>query len=154
MNVILSINPNWAEKIYRQEKILEFRKTIPKTLLKCCDFYRAQDVKIYLYETGKKGSVTGFCNFRNFIFSILYFDESGKIIKPKNAAFDRETFAESIYYSGGQIKEEDLFKYSLPQKFLYVWRITNPKIFEKEISISEFGLKRPPQSFCYTNKDF
>lgn len=154
MNIILSLNPTWANKIYAGEKIIEFRKTIPKTLLKCSNFYRPQELKIYIYETGKNGGVTGFCRFKSFIFDKLYFDENGKIIKPERAAFDRESFKDCIVYGGGMISEEKLYKYSLPQRFLYMWRITDPNRFRQKMSIEFWGMKRPPQSWCYTNLNF
>lgn len=151
MNIILSLNPTWANKIYDGEKIIEFRKTIPKTLLRVANFYRPQELKIYIYETGKIGGITGFCRFKNFIFTKLNFDENGKIIKPEKAAFDTEAYKECIIYGGGMISEEQLYKYSLPKRNLYMWRITDPNRFRQKISIELFGMKKPPQSWCYTN---
>ena len=52
------------------------------------------------------------------------------------------------------ISEEQLYKYSLPQRFLYVWRVTDPNRFRQKMSIEFWGLKRPPQSWCYTNLNF
>lgn len=153
MNIILSLNPTYANKIYAGEKIIEFRKTIPKTLLKVNDFYRPQETKIFIYETGKAGGVSGYCIFRTLIFNKLKFDEFGKIIKPDSAAFDYETYKDRILERGGGITESELYKYSLPQRFVYMWAITGAVRFPCKQSISKFEIKRPPQSFCYTNFD-
>lgn len=153
MNLILSLNPYWANKIYKEEKFIEFRKTIPKALLKLNNFYRPQETKIFIYETGKAGGVSGYCKFKTFIFNKLKFDEYGKIIKPYSAAFDYETYSDAILTRGGGITERDLYEYSLPQRFVYMWSITGAVRFPCKQSISKFELKRPPQSFCYTNFD-
>lgn len=43
--VLISVKPEWVEKIFSGEKIMEFRKTIPNCKLPC---------KYYIYETKKR----------------------------------------------------------------------------------------------------
>lgn len=48
--VLISIKPEWVEKIFSGEKIMEFRKTIPNCNLPC---------KYYIYATRPVGKVVG-----------------------------------------------------------------------------------------------
>ena len=153
MNIILSINPTWGEKILNGEKVIEFRKTIPKTLIrsKAIDFYRA---KIFLYESGDVKKVVGYCNFKSIVFHKVFFNCFGQMIEFENTAFKQEkSYSERVLYAGGDIEEKLLYKYSLPKRFVYCWEITNPVRFDNPINISEFLKDKPPQSFCYTPWD-
>lgn len=51
MNVLLSIKPEWAKKIYSGEKTIEFRKNFPLKYNLCDDY-------IFLYETKPVFAVT------------------------------------------------------------------------------------------------
>ena len=52
-DIILSIHPKWAAKIYSGEKTIEVRKSFPK-----------QNVnKVYIYETAPVKKITGFFVF-------------------------------------------------------------------------------------------
>ena len=152
MNVILSIKPKWAEKIYNGEKLIEFRKGIPKTLIRSA-FHN--DSIIFLYETGNIKKVTGCCKFKDFIFDRVFFDDTGKVIVPRSYPFGREGFIEWLFYAGGEIKEKELSEYAGKKRFVWCWKITSPRRFEiAPAELKEFDLKRPPQSFCYTNYGF
>lgn len=149
MNVILSIKPKWAEKIYNGEKVIEFRKGIPKTLIRSAIH---NDSIIFLYETGNVKKVTGCCKFKDLIFDSVFFDDSGKVIVPRSYPFGREGFIEWLFYAGGEIKEKELSEYAGKKRFVWCWKITAPRRFEiAPAELKEFDLKRPPQSFCYTN---
>lgn len=161
MNVILSIKPKWAEKIYNGEKVIEFRNTIPKSLIRLDTFENKihpisrkesyPGKTIFLYETGNK-KVTGCCKFKDLIFDRVFFDDSGKVIVPRSYPFGREGFIEWLFYAGGEIKEKELSEYAGKKRFVWCWKITAPRRFEiAPAELKEFDLKRPPQSFCYTN---
>lgn len=145
MNIILSINPIWGEKILNGEKIIEFRKTIPITLIRSNDFYNS---KIFLYESGDVKKVVGYCNFKTIVFHKVFFDLCGKILITPPQYNKKE-----LLCAGGDIDEKLLYKYSLPKRFVYCWVITNPVRYDFQVPISEFLKDKPPQSFCYTNYD-
>ena len=60
--IMLSIHPEWAEKIYSGEKTVEWRKHIPSA-----DFID----KVFLYETAPVCRVTG-CFDYNFYYSLVF----------------------------------------------------------------------------------
>lgn len=161
MNVILSIKPKWAEKIYNVEKVIEFRKTIPKYLIGLDTFENKihpisrkeyyPGKTIFLYETGNVKKVTGYCKFKDLIFERVFFDDSGKVIVPRSYPFGRQGFLEWLFYAGGEIKEKELSEYAGKKRFVLCWKIIDPRRFDIARELKEFDLKRPPQSFCYTH---
>ena len=60
MNIVLSIKPEWAKKIYSGEKTIEFRHDIPR------DFDMNTDY-IFLYETTPVRAVTGVMKIESFM---------------------------------------------------------------------------------------
>ena len=123
MNIILSIKPKWAEKIYSGEKTIEWRKNCPKV-----------DVsRVFLYETAPVCKITGFF-FLNGIFG----------------ANSKSIDLDKYRWEDGCVPLEDLQKYQGKNNFIFGWiagkavKIQTPKI------LGDFGLKRPPQSWCYT----
>lgn len=150
--VLLSIRPEWVEKILSGEKTLEVRKTEPSldTPFKC-----------YIYCTSSGGCLT---------------DETGAV------SLNRKVVAEftcdhvecvDIPYPAFQEKlhkryiEQSCVSYYALHHYVYhdaayFWHITNPKIYGQPKELSEFTglrktkfgsepvpLKRPPQSWCY-----
>ena len=55
-DIIMSIHPKWAKKIYSGEKTIEWRKTCPKYTPNPCPI----PIKVFLYETSPVCKVTGF----------------------------------------------------------------------------------------------
>lgn len=161
MNIILSIKPRWAEKIYNGEKVIEFRKTIPKSLIRLDTFEnkihpisRKESYPgkiIFIYESMEVKKITGYCKFKDLIFERIFFDDSGKVIVPRSYPFGREGFTEWLFYAGGGIKEKELSKYAGEKKFVWCWKIIEPRRLYIPAELKEFDLHRPPQSFCYTN---
>ena len=121
-DIILSIHPKWAEKIYSGEKTIEVRKTQP-------DWEKpesADDLVIYLYETTPIKKVTG-------LVFLTWVHEA-------------ENPAE---YFGGDVKnscltKKELLKYSNGKK-LYFWKIKDPYKFDTPIDLKG----SVPQSWRY-----
>ena len=140
MNIILSIHPKWAKLIYEGKKTVEWRKIVPSCLL---PIHLSQEkLTVYLYETTPVKKVTGYfiCNgVARVDFSEPPFegaeicDEAKKIIKE------------------GCVPLEDLKKYKGEKSVLYGMKVFYPHKFTfKPIDIKQFNIKRPPQSWCYT----
>ena len=66
-DVILSIHPKWAQKIYSGEKTIEWRKTYPKHAHRYC--------RVYLYETAPVKAVTGYFHFGETFVMNTFFSE-------------------------------------------------------------------------------
>ena len=125
--ILLSIKPEWAEKIYSGEKTVEWRKSRPK-------LPAGRNIRIYLYETTPVKKVTG----------LMY------VGKVEHHPVDKVT---DPVYTRGCVPREELEKYAAG-KDLFAWIILGSRTMEtfngKEyLTLADFGLERPPQSWQY-----
>ena len=130
-DIILSIHPKWAEKIYSGEKTVEVRKTQP-------DWEKseaAEDLAIYLYETAPVKKITG-------LVFLTWVHEA-----------DKELFENPEKYFAGDMRDacltaEELIKYS-NGKNLYFWDLKDPYKFDTPIDLKG----SVPQSWRYVKKE-
>lgn len=128
MNVILSIHPKWANLIYEGKKTIEWRKSFPKE-------FKDGD-KVFLYETAPVCKVTGVFTLDYVIFAESAFKD---ILKS--------------HIERGCVDIDALRKYQGKSPYLHGWAVYKPSKFDSPKSLADFGLERPPQSWCYTEVD-
>ena len=134
--VLISIRPKWCEKIISGEKTIEVRKTRPKM---------NPPFKCYIYQTGK-GGVIG-----EFVCDEIFDLPWGARI-PSDIA------------RGACLEPAEIHQY-LGVSSGYGWHISNLKIYDAPLALSEFiglrtepgslelrVLERPPQSWCYVEE--
>ena len=122
-SVLISIRPKWCEMIANGEKILEVRKTRPKL---------KPPFKVYIYCCKPVGRVIG-----EFICDTFVTDK---------------TFGHDPLFNGAACMDEvECATYSCCTP-LYGWHISNLIIYDTPKALSEFALKRPPQSWCYVEE--
>jgi len=126
-DIILSIHPKWAEKIYSGEKTVEVRKTEPNRERP----RSAGDPLIYLYETAPIKKVTG-------LVFLTWVDKA-----------DKELFGNPEKYFATNLKNacltvEAFVKYS-NGKNLYFWDLKDPFKFDTPQDIKG----SVPQSWRY-----
>ena len=126
-NIILSIHPKWAEKIYSGEKTVEWRKTVPHKL-------KAASRKVFLYETSPVCKVTG------------YFD---LLIPIEIDATNIRMNLDELYVERGCVPVDDLVKYQGKKNIIYAWEFKHFVKFDQPKTLVDFGLKRAPQSLQY-----
>lgn len=128
--VLISIRPKWCELIASGEKTIEVRKTKLKLDM---------PFKCYIYCTqsgvargafGEQGKVTG-------EFACEQIKDYG-IVRP-------DTYGE---YAGTGLSAEEMAAYSAGRP-VYGWRISDLRIYDTPRELTAYGIKRPPQSFCY-----
>ena len=121
--ILLSINPQYVERIMCGEKKFEFRKNVCK---------RNVD-KIVIYSTSPVMKVVGEAEVEEVLV-----DEPQKIwnVTEEYSGVEREFFEE--YYEG----REQAVAYKLKGVIKY----------EKPKKLEEYGVKNAPQSFCYLNE--
>lgn len=122
MKAILSIKPEFVEKIFEGKKKYEFRRTI---------FKKFQVNKIVIYASSPISRVVG-----EFDVSDIYLDDI-------NNLWDR-----TKDYSG--VEKDYFLKYFSNKKIGFAICIKSFKKYDKPFCISELG-KKPPQSFIYLN---
>lgn len=132
MNVLLSIKPEWAKKIYSGEKTIEFRKNFP---LK----YNLDDEYIFLYETKPVCLVTGFIKIDGYI----------NVQKIYNSKYENRVKLLKDIVNRGCLSIEELFKYD---RNLHIWAWKIKKFYKMPPEyINRFSPnEKPPQSWCYT----
>lgn len=124
MNIILSIHPKWAKLIYEGKKTVEYRKSIPKY---------ENAITVYMYETSPIRKVTGcfkmICHFR---MDVVYHKVCDNLV------------------ARGGLSIQELRHYQNDSKDVVGWVVESFEKFDQPKTIADFGLKRPPQSWCYT----
>jgi predicted transcriptional regulator len=144
MNIILSIHPKWAKLIYEGKKTIEWRKTTPK---RTNGF-----TKIFLYETAPVCKITGYVLFYGYdIFSpkqnCLKFENGYALSNLEQ----KDAIEQIVRY--GRVSMKDLVKYQGTSKQIFAWVVNAPRRANCPMPIADFGIKRPPQSWCYTEVD-
>jgi predicted transcriptional regulator len=142
--VLISIRPEWVEKIVRNEKTVEVRKTRPKldTPFKC-----------YIYCTqgndarrlrGSWGKVIGefVCDKITWLTHIGFSGLPGiRLAAVKNG----RTIDASFDFSESCLTTPQIEKY-LGGKDGYVWHISDLKIYDQPKKLNEFWF--PPELYC------
>ena len=142
--VMLSIRPKWCARIASGEKTVEVRKTRPKI---------DPPFKCYIYETQARTD------------TFLYIDKHGQPVYKGRGIVIGEFICDkiSMFYAllGGSIPQwddadldkscvnrEEIVEY-IGRRDGFAWHISDLVIYDTPRPLSDFGLKRPPQSWCY-----
>lgn len=128
MAIIMSIKPEWCEKIFSGKKRYEVRKTIPRNM--------PTNTKVYVCQSGSGGVVGEFTATKVFKF---------QCVEP-----EYYQTIEWLFLSGTCLTSRQLLDYLGDAKHFYEIAIKDPILYKTPIPLSEFGLKRPPISWCYT----
>jgi len=124
MDVLMSIKPQYVEKIIQGEKTYEFRKTI----------FKQKVENIVIYCTAPEKKIVGFFELNNI------FRDNPKVLWKK-------------FSDNGGICKEDFFKYFESKDIGFALEITNLNILDEFIDVNDLENFIPPQSFMYINKD-
>lgn len=172
--VLISIQPKWCELIADGEKTVEVRKTKPKLKppFKCyiyCTKSTQSDQLWVLNENERKENfgLSAVCGNLNATAGIHR--GNGKVIG--EFVCDRIDIIDIIddpvmtYIRVNQLNQhpdicitaETCLNINQLQRYLndkkgYGWHISDLKIYDEPIELSEFGLTRPPQSWCYVEE--
>ncbi len=180
--VLLSIQPKWCELIASGRKTIEVRKTKPKlpTPFKCYIYCTMAGHKgKYLHTSNKHGQLLFWDNPKDTSITVqpenydyMAYTCRGKVIgefvcseihsilqigNMNSSKCDyRAVTGDSILlnddiFDFACLSKKDVNTYLKGQKG-YGWHISDLKIYDKPKELSEFGLTRPPQSWCYVEK--
>lgn len=126
MNVLMSVRPEFAEKILDGSKKYEFRKTV----------FRKHVDRVYIYSSSPVKRIVGF-------FSM------GGVLE----GTPEELWEKCRHHSN--TSRESFFGYLRGSDKAYAIKIKNPKKFSEPVdprSLVEGFV--PPQSFCYVSEEF
>ncbi len=162
-SVILSVKPKWCDLISSGKKTIEVRKNRPKleTPFKCY-IYCCKPKQVLRYVAHYDGGGTAFVKTpdgSNWYCSVL---RSGKVIGEficdRITLYPYEPYNDGEHYIPyGEFEQIgmdgiEIFDY-LRFNDGYGWHISNLKIYDKPKDLSKFGLSRPPQSWCYIERN-
>jgi len=126
MEILLSIKPEFSQKIFSGEKKYEFRKQLPKSLIK----------RIFIYESSPSKCIVGWFKVKKIICG------------PPDKIWE-------ICKDSGGIEREKFFSYCNGKKEIYAIHIKYVHRFKKPINPFEINpFFRPPQNFVYFDKQF
>lgn len=158
--IMLSIRPKWCELIASGQKTIEVRKTKPKCNVPFkvyiyCTKQVVNGEMLLTYDKKVEGRNKGFRDggdiplagkvIGEFVCdrivnvdcdSVAPFDKDSGSYIDKQICIDREQFLEYTRF-----------------RCCFGWHISDLIIYDKPKDLSDFGMKRPPQSFCYVEKE-
>lgn len=173
-SVLMSIRPTWAQKIDRGEKTVEIRKSYPIQL--------ETPFRVYLYCTRGKDQLIEVVKDGAKIYGETYHGKPFFITMPEGGYCERvrrqTVFGEFVCDGVEWLpridtpwKPEHLKRYATPktgnaclsvddlEKYgkgaeLYSWHISEYQFYKFAAwkRLEDFGLKRPPQSWCYVEE--
>ncbi len=121
MKIILSIKPEFANKIFEGEKKFEFRRSI---------FKNKNVSKVIVYASSPVSKVIGEFEIGEILFKDL-----------------NTLWKETKEYSG--ITEDYFYEYFVGKENGFALQVRRAKRYKRELCIKEAFGKLPPQSFAY-----
>lgn len=121
MDIILSVKSKYLKRIYAGTKSIEIRKQIPRKL-------KPRDI-VWFYESGK-GAVTGLGRFHSY-----------KVVSPKEAL--------EFYREQMDVTDTEFWNYVGDATEIVLLAFEWVSYMDGGIPLSDFSLKRAPQSYCY-----
>lgn len=147
-SVLISIRPKWCEKIMNGKKTIEVRKTAPKKVPFKCYIYMTQgtykDLGLYsegIYQNRMKAIGEFICD------KVIEWEYLPDYVFPSlRMYYIPVDYGEKTCLSYREIEEYG------KGKTLYGWHISDLKIYDKPLFLSELGLTRPPQSYMFVEE--
>lgn len=155
-SILLSVQPQWVEKILNGEKTIEIRKTKPNIELPCKVYIYCTKKKPYLYRVNNdnKFELTNKLTFQDSsCFVRDYNAQNGKVVaeftlnKIENMVKHEKgkdfwNFIDSNYIQNllkkSCLSMEQIVNYVGDNKDAYAWFIEDLKIYDKPKELSEF----------------
>lgn len=134
--VLISIRPQWCEKITSGEKTIEVRKTAPKEV----------PFKTYIYETKESKMRYLDDRFNSFLNNKSHYTDMGKVIgeficdkvdEYTFSHYEAEYRVTHVEQKAMCLNQPELIRYG-KGKTLYGWHISDLKIYDKPKELSEF----------------
>lgn len=146
--IMISIQPQWIEKIFNGAKTIEIRKTMPKCELPCKVYIYCTKAKPYLYRVNddNKFELTNKLRFQDSsCFVKDYNAQNGKVVAEftlKNISYWQPYWTPEVMHicdisEKSCVSTEVLVKYC-GDGIIYAWHIEDLKIYDKPKELSEF----------------
>ena len=155
--VIASVKGRWCLKIFGLLKLFELRKTIPslptpfKVLVYCSRAQSKEDKCFFDIWGSRRNPKIGLSNIAGMM------PANGTVIGEfvcdgieKAVGITRQNIAipHSDILKAARVSDEDALKYASGST-VGAWRIKDAKLYRRPKELSDYGLKRAPQSWQY-----
>lgn len=154
--IMLSIRPKWCELIASGQKTIEVRKTRPKlqTPFKCYIYCTRAKRSEKLYSNGTvivKDTRKLLDPSVRYPGSKIFQRWNGKVIGEFvcDTIMTDHTFGHDPLFNVLSCMNDAEIASYCTAKEMYGWHISDLIIYDKTKDLSGFGMKRPPQSWCY-----
>ena len=139
-DVLLSLNPQWFNPIMDGRKTIEVRKRAP---------LQKHPYKVYLYCT-KSGETIYRAGIKGKVKPYLM---NGTVCGEFTCVSTTEYGPSLCGIPGGTyLTVKQLYEYMGSGKKLCFMSIRDPVLYDRPLTLEDFGLKRPPMSWCYTER--
>lgn len=149
--ILMSIRPKWVVKILNGEKKIEIRKTAPNCELPIDLYiYCTKDEKRPIYLPWEfpfheeKGAIVADCDFKKGNGKVVAKFRVGQILEIGELEVD-------WIVNDSCVSKKCIENYR-GDGSAYAWFIDVLQIFGEPKELSEFGLKKAPQSWCYVEE--
>lgn len=155
-SVLISVRPQWCERIANGDKTLEIRKNRPKQKapFKCYIYCTKESKHLCLMQNEGGVKLIVCCDWTTAI-PVGGSVSNGKVIGEFICDNIINLFANSKFWMDEKavkqscLTENQIREYANGQESIYGWHISDLQIYDKPRKLSEFGLNRAPQSWCY-----
>jgi len=120
MEILISIKPEYTEKILNNTKHYELRRSFSKKEIN----------KLIIYSTSPKSRVVWEVKVEKVIHKPI--DELRNLTKDKSC-----------------VTKEFFYKYFKWKEYWYAIKLTNPIQYSTPKELKNYKIKRPPQNYCY-----
>lgn len=161
--ILLSLKPEYYPDIFNGDKVLELRKSVPREFGSGWVYIYITKSKPLLYITGSKDALNG------KVVARFWFDEYDTysiekpvknimvlILNKQNNSLGMDWFTYENLVNKSCVDIDAIWDYAKlsknspdKQRWVYAWHIKQLETFDKPLSLSDFGIKRSPQSWQY-----
>lgn len=120
MDILISIKPEYTEKILNNTKHYELRRSFSKKEIN----------KLIIYSTSPKSRVVWEVKVEKVIYRPI--DELRNLTKYKSC-----------------VSKESFYKYFKWKEYWYAIKLINPIQYSTPKELKNYKIKRPPQNYCY-----
>ena len=150
-SVLISIRPKWVEKIASGKKTIEVRKTAPKEVPFKAYIYCSKAKSRWLlsdYEGAYKNSKGEIVCAQQHIIGEFICD---KVDEYTFSHYEAEYRVTHVEQEAMCLNQPELIRYGKGET-LYGWHMSDLKIYDKPLFLSELRVNRPPQSYMFVEE--
>ena len=134
LRIMMSIRPEWTEKIFTGSKLIEVRRTAPHI-----ESERQFPMKVYVYETKGTQAKPG-------AGAVIGEFTCPRVHRMNVERLRRDPLHYDLFLKDCVMSKDEFETYVRERDFA-AWDIVSPRRYAEPVPLAAFGLKRAPQSW-------